>query len=220
MRLNFNRKTLFLLFLTVLLASSLWGEKPSPQIAFLKSAILPGWGELSMGNRSGYVFLGLEVLAWSSKLYCEEEEILTERKAFNHAVKYAHIDSGMDYEDQYYYHLSKYSSSGFEPGGYNAYIVEQSESQPDPQQYLEDNLYSDEYYWNWDSTEDRITYGKKRKDATSFSDYAKAITGTIVVNHLISAINSFRIAKKMRRMDISFYLDLDLNPNISCSYHF
>jgi len=209
-----------LIFFALIIAASLWAQKPSPQLAFIKSAVLPGWGELSMKDNTGYLFLGLEVLNWSALLYCQEEESLIRRKSFNYAVKYAHVDPDLNYIEQYYYPLSKYSSSGFEPGGYNAYIVQQSENQPDPQQYLEDNLYPEEYYWNWDSSEDRVTYGKKRKDATSFSDYAKAITGTIVVNHLISAFNSFRIARKLRRIDVSISFDLDLNPSLNCSYQF
>jgi hypothetical protein len=200
--------------------SSSWAQSPSPHLAFVKSAVLPGWGELSMGSKTGYIFMGMEALAWFSKLYCEEEEDLKRLKSFNYAVKYAHIDPDLDYEDDYYYHLSKFNNSGFEPGGYNAYIVEQSEYQSNPQQYLEDNLYPEEYYWSWDSDDNRVKYGKTRKKASDFSDYAKAITGTIVVNHLISGINAFRIARKMRKVDVTFSFDLDLNPRIECRYTF
>ncbi|MBN2460325.1 MAG: hypothetical protein JXB60_01860 [Candidatus Cloacimonetes bacterium] len=225
MNIVFRKKPALSLLILLLLVSAICSAQPKPPVAFLKSAILPGWGELSCGNKSGYVFLAMEFILWGSHLYCLQEEELLKSKSFDHAIKYAHINPHNDYEDSYFYHLSKYSSSGFEPGGYNFHILQEAEQKypNDPikrQEYIQNNIYSEEYFWDWDSDELRVTYGKTRKDVANFSDYAKAATGTIVVNHIISAINSLRVSSRLRRTDVSIYFDTRMDPNLKISYKF
>ncbi|MBN1327700.1 MAG: hypothetical protein JW996_07105 [Candidatus Cloacimonetes bacterium] len=225
MNTNFSisaRTAIFLLVLT-LITTSLSAKEPVPQLNMLKSALIPGWGELSAGSKSGYVFLATEVLLWSANFYFMNEETLKEREAFNYAVKYANIDPDNDYNNTFYYHLSKYPSSGFEPGGYNSYILQQAEQYDDPierQEFLDNNLYPDEFYWDWENTDKRKNYGVKRKDAANFSDYAKAMTGTIVVNHVISSINALRITILKKRLKLGMYFDPEMNSYLTCNIQF
>ena len=201
----------------------IYAEDFNPRIALLKSAILPGWGEISLGDKTGYIFLTTEFIFWSSKIYFNEEEKLKEKEAYNYALKYAHIDPHNNYDETYYYNISRFTSSGFEPGGYNAYVVQQAENIEDPilkQEYIQNNIYSDEYYWNWDNKDKMHEYGVKRKDASHFADYAKTIGGAIIANHIFSAINSLRVSSKLKKMNLSIYFDRNMNPNLICSYKF
>jgi len=220
----------FLIWLLIIFTSLLFAKEPNPRISFLKSALLPGWGELSVDHNSGYAFMAAEVLLWSSKFFCEQEKDLLTDQAFFHAVKYAHINPDLHYSDEFLFHLTKYASSGFESGGYNAHIVMRAEelygpngSNPDPQmydEYIQNNIYNEEFYWNWDSESKQTKYNKKRQDATDFNDIAKALTGTIVVNHVLSAINSFRISSKLRKLKLGMYFDREMQAHLTCNYQF
>ena len=217
-------KSYILILLLMLICSiPIYAEDFNPRIALLKSAILPGWGEISLGDKTGYIFMATEFIFWSSKIYFNEEEKLKEKEAYNYALKYAHIDPHNNYNETYYYNISRFISSGFEPGGYNAYVVQQAENIEDPilkQEYIQNNIYSDEYYWNWDNKDKMHEYGIKRKDASHFVDYAKTIGGAIIANHVFSAINSLRVSSKLKKMNLSIYFDRNMNPNLICSYKF
>jgi len=149
-----------LLLIIVLLTAAVNGsaQEPDPRKAFLKSALIPGWGELSQGNNSGYILIFSEVMLWSAKFFFNEEEDLLLKESYNYAVKYAHIDPDSDINDDYLYHLTRYNSSGFDAGGYNSYIVEQAESIEDPierQEFIENNIYHDDLFWEWDDKNNR-----------------------------------------------------------------
>ena len=207
-----------------MLFSSLISKEINPRISFLKSAILPGWGELSLGNKSGYVLLTTELIFWSSRFYYLEEADLKEKASYIYALKYAHINPG-NYSDEYFFHLSRYESSGYETGGYNAYIVELAKSKfpDDPEaqtEYINANIYSDEYFWQWDNNDTKHEYSILRKRITQYTDYAKAFMGAIIANHIISAINSARISSKLKRLNANVQFDSNLNPILSIRYNF
>jgi len=220
---NTNFKTILLITLLLFSVIFLNSEEVNPRKAFLKSALIPGWGELSMGNHSGYFLLASEIMLWTSMFYFNEEEDLLFKESFNYAVKYAHIDPNSDFDEIYLYHLTKYNSSGFDAGGYNAYIIEQAESIEDPlerQEYIQNNIYNDDLYWEWDSKDRRRKYGIKRKDALHYKDYAKAVSGVITANHILSAINSLRIGSKKRKVNIDVSVNDKLDPMLFIRYNF
>jgi len=219
---NLNSKIL-LITIIIFLFVSLQSEEIKPRTAFLKSALIPGWGELTMGHSSGYFLLTTEIILWSSIFFFNEERDLLLKESFNYAVKYAHIDPDADFDEDYFYNLTKYNSSGFDAWGYNAYIIELAENIPDPeerQEFIQNNIYPDNLFWEWDSKEHRRQYGIKRKDSTHYEDYAKAATGVIIANHILSAINSLRIGNKQNRLDINMSLNSKLDPVLNIHYHF
>lgn len=191
----------------------------------LRSALVPGWGELTAGNKTGLVFLASEVLLLSSRFYFLEEADLKEKASFNYAVKYAHIDPNIDITDEYYYHMSRYMSSGFDIGGYNAYIVEIAKTRfpDDPQaqtQYIEDNSYSDDDYWGWDDEDRKKDYSTLRKKITHYGDYTKVITGAVIANHIISALNAFRVSSRLKNLNAQIQFDNNMNPIFTLQYNF
>jgi hypothetical protein len=219
---NTNSKFLLFILITVFFFVSLNAKEISPRTAFLRSALIPGWGEISQGNNSGYFLLATEVLLWSSIFYFNEEEDLLLKESYNYAIRYAHIDPQSDFDNDFLYHLSRYNSSGYEAGGYNAYIIEQAETIEDPlekQEFIENNIYSDALFWEWDSKENRRQYGIKRKDSSHFNDYAKAVTGVIIANHIVSAINSIRINRK-NRLDVKVSFNGKFDPVLLLNYQF
>ena len=68
----------------------LFGKEISVRKSLFKSLILPGWGELSAGNKSGYGFIATEVALWSIKFYFANEQDLVRTQSEEHAERYAH----------------------------------------------------------------------------------------------------------------------------------
>ncbi|MFO7896821.1 MAG: hypothetical protein R6U84_07810 [Candidatus Cloacimonadales bacterium] len=228
MKLNFNLLLICLLFVGFLSAQEAILEEETQQpINFkpvLKSLLIPGWGELSTGAPSGYAFLALEIILWGSKFYMEDQQEISQRKAFNYAVQYGGIDPELSYDDQYYDLLKKYDNWGFEPGGYNYQIMQQAIAQyPGDAElqnsYIAENGIDAAYSWEWESYEDRKYFAARRTDMLKFSDRAKAAGGVIIANHLLSAANSLRLSRQ-QRFSSQVFLDKDYNPGILFSYSF
>ncbi len=170
---------------------------PSP---LLKSALIPGWGQLTLDKNYGYGMLAGEVMIWSAYFYNSNEQDLRDRSAYEYALKFAHINPG-DYPAQYFKNLSKYDTSGYEAGGYNAYVRQTAldlfPSDPIQQQaYIDANAIPDEQAWTWDSYTYRRNYSTMRKDILELKDQAQLITGLIIANHIISSIDMLRLKKK------------------------
>lgn len=220
----FNHKyilILLLLSMTVLMTA----EEISIRKHMLRSALIPGWGELSAGNKSGFIFLASEVLLLSSRFYFAEEADLKTKASYNFAVKYAHINPDLDLSDDYYYHMTRYISSSFETGGYNANIVEIAKVlYPDDllaqTQYIEENAYSDDDYWGWDDEFKQKEYSILRKRITQYGDYVKAITGAVIANHIFSALNAFRASSRLNNLNAQVLLDSNMNPVFTLQYKF
>jgi len=212
---------LLLLFITIILSA---GEVSIRKHMF-RSALVPGWGELSAGNKSGFIFLASEILLLSSRFYFVEEADLKAKASYNFAVKYAHIDPEIDLSDDHYYHMTRYLSSGFETGGYNANIVEIAKAiYPDDlqaqTQYIEENAYSDDEYWGWDDKFKQKDYSILRKRITQYGDYVKAITGAVIANHIFSALNAFRASSRLKNLNAQVLFDSNMNPVFTLQYKF
>jgi hypothetical protein len=206
----------------LLLALCLTTLTASPRSkAFVRSAILPGWGELSQGNATGWVFLASEVGLWAGRFYCQEESDLNERNSHQYALHYANVTAG-SFDEEYCYALSKYASSGYEAGGYNENVMRKATAQgltgDALQEYLDLNAISDDMAWKWDAPENRARYTEMRRDITHYEDYAKAMAGFIVLNHLLSGLNAIRVVKA--EDNLSFHTEWQRGPMLVGSYRF
>lgn len=224
MNIVFDRKIILILIL-LLMASLMIAKEVNIKTHMLRSALVPGWGELAAGNKSGFVFLASEVLLLSSRFYFLEEADLKEKASFNYAIKYAHINPDLDLTDVHFYHLSRYMSSGYNAGGYNAYIVEIAKARYPHEleaqtQYIEENSYSEDEYWGWDDEVKQNEYSILRKRITQYGDYTKAITGAIIANHIISALNAFRASSRLKNLNAQVQFDSDMNLLFTLQYKF
>lgn len=175
---------------------------------FLKSVLVPGWGQLTQGNASGYAMLTAEAMFWSAKFYTDSEQTLRDRDSYEYALKYAHINPGK-YSDQYYRDLTIYASSGYDAGGYNAMVRSKAlEDYPyDPQlqqQYINENIYPNDLAWQWDSVQNKKKFSTKRKEILELQDQTKIITGLLIANHLVSGIDMLRQRKRWHNATPSF----------------
>lgn len=210
-------------FIIILLLVIICLSAQSKGSLFLRSLIVPGWGQVHSGRNYGYAMMASELAVISSLYYFDNEQKLKSDEAYDYAMKFAHIAAG-NYSDEYFAHLSRYSSSGFEAGGYNAMIREQAmveyPGQPDmQQQYIDANIYPDDLAWNWESDSKRRNYGDIRGDMNRNEEYAKIFTGVLILNHIVSAVDILRLDSEKRRTNISFGV-MQRSPMLYLDYKF
>jgi hypothetical protein len=202
---KFFKLSLFIILLITIIPQSINAGilKPSP---FLKSALVPGWGQLSIDKNYGYGMLTSEVLLWSTYFYNVNEQDLKHEASYEYALKFANVNPGK-YSAQYYRDLTRYNSSGFEAGGYNAmvrqYAISAFSDPASQQAYIDANAIPDEMSWQWESTDRRKKYSTMRKEILEMKDTAQVLTGVIIANHIISGIDMLRQKKHWKNVNTS-----------------
>ncbi len=163
------------------------GQK-STGLAFFLSLALPGSGEFYMGRRTQTAwFLTTEILLWTglaaNSLYTDH--LVEEYRIY--ASQHASVNrEGKD--KQYWMDIGKYNS-----------IYDFNEQRRRDRYF--DAIYLDEEanFWLWDSNENRLKYDESRLRANEIANQSVYFFASIVLNHLISAVNSLRIARKHNR---------------------
>lgn len=166
-----------------------------PGLAFLFSAILPGAGQLYNGNRRGYAFLGIEAVAWFTRLH--------------------YSNAGDTRRDDYrrfadrHWDLQRYRDSQNLDGcvwseGADSTIATLYESGGG--RYYEE-IGRDDYRCGWDDYDEglatdpaarsphRREYLDFRATENSLRDKASLALGILVLNRVVSAVDAFRTAK-------------------------
>ncbi len=189
----------------------------------LKSAILPGWGQISNNHNAGYAHLGLEVAFVASLIYFSNEAEIKKDQSVNYAIKFAHINPA-NHPDTYYKSLGRYDSSYYEAGGYNQNVFNDAiaiyPGDPQAQQaYIDENAIPDELNWRWDSKNNRYKFNDLRQDYYFNQDYAKIATGVIVANHFFSFIDML-IRYKNRDLADSYSLYSTINHDLTPMVNF
>ena len=208
-----NLKRAIIILILFFTSTGLFAEQPF--LRALRSAAVPGWGEPSMGNKTGYVFLATEVALWSSMFYFRSESDLMIRKSHQHAFNNANLRSSGNIDDHTWFLMSRFNSSGFDVGGYNHSILIQAmdlypHNADRRDEYIRAHMLDDnEIYWNWETRENRRVYQHMIRDSGHFDDYAKVVGGVIILNHVVSFLNTLRVANRANRREIDFFTAVD-----------
>ncbi|MDD2651127.1 MAG: hypothetical protein PHF36_08355 [Candidatus Cloacimonetes bacterium] len=203
---------LFAFILIVLFIFTSLSAENNKLLSFVKSAILPGWGELSQRHNSAYFFFTSELsLLFAYKYYdMRSENKISESLLF--AYNRANMSIKLDNEDLRVI-VGRYNSSGFESGGYNESIVNKAMSlYPNDTEaqtnYINNNILDESIYWAWQSTAEQNKYRIMRKNSAEYKDITKALTGAVIANHIASAFNAARVTKNSGDLYISISADL------------
>lgn len=151
---------------------------------FLSSLLIPGWGQYKQGRKNTAVmFIGFEVAMWGGIFLTQTYGNSLEDDYIAYAVSHAGISSvGKNHE--YYVDIGNYSSQS-----------EFNEVQQKERDY--ESLYiGEEYYWNWDSNNNRNHFEDLRIKSDSYKHSAIYFAGAIVINHLVSAVEAARYQRK------------------------
>lgn len=179
-------------------------KKASP---VLKSLLMPGMGEYALKSpKRGKIFFLTEVaFAFSavSAFYLSE---FHEDAYIAFAVAHSGaISNGKDH--RYWFDIGNYESLD----DYNQEHLRFREM---------DALYeeSEEWMWNWDSTENRIRFENTRIKSDKWKLGGKFLIGGMVVNHVVSAIDAFYLTKILPDANLSIKPTLGKNDP-SLSFH-
>ena len=147
--------------------------------AFMKSLVLPGWGERSLNqNLRGNTFLTTETVLW---IGFEMLGVLARRNHDNmieFAVQNAAIKPGGK-SSRYFDDIGKYNSLT----AYNDQMLRDRQS---------DMLYpvrDGTYAWSWNSNANRRRYKDLKFSRNLYQNFTVYLLGAVTLNHLASAID-------------------------------
>ncbi len=170
--------------------------------AFLISLLIPGFGDLHIHNwdlkkwGNGKYFFGSEVTLWSSFFYLRSYSgwLKQDSRAFSamhagvkwNSVKPTKFNTVIGkFRDIYSYNETQRRLTG------SSLLYSENEAN----------------YWKWDSQSNMKKYDRMRIRSQSAGTYATYVAYGIVVNHLLSAINTIRTLKlRSRQQNVSFHL--------------
>ncbi|MDP8209364.1 MAG: hypothetical protein RAO94_10540 [Candidatus Stygibacter australis] len=222
---NINFKIIIVVILIFISVSIQADGTINPGVNFLKSAVVPGWGQLSLDKNYGYGFLLAEASFWTMRFYYLQETDNNAQASYNYARQFADVDPQGHFPNQFYEDMRNYSSSGYNTGGYNAHIVADAVDQypDDPlaqQAYIEANVYDEAHYWNWSSDYNQSEYSDYRRNIDLYKDYLKLVGGVIAANHIIGAIDALRLSNHLKHVRFGVDTNSDHVPLLTCTVKF
>ena len=170
----------------------------------LKSAILPGLGQLELGEKKrSKVFTLVEVtlLATCIGSYYFSEKQIKNYKSFSAYHAGVNINNK---NHKYWVDIGNYMNYG----DYNLEHLRFRESQ---------DLYLSDQQWSWDLEINRKKFKKMRINADAMKRRINFIIGSIIINHIVSSIDVYYI-KKVRN-NTSLYIDPKLK-SLSFKFQF
>jgi hypothetical protein len=174
-----------------------YAEKKSVPLAVIYSLLLPGMGELYVGDYSvGKYFTVAEGGLWITwtAFQLQSKWVRDDARAFSrqHAGV---VTEGKS--DQYFIDIGNFTSV-YE---YNEQVLRERDAHK-----LYDPHSSD--YWNWDTPQHKEQYRQLRVSADKILNNANFVLAAIGINHLISAINAGRMAINHNKQQDRAFLDI------------
>jgi len=183
------KKTIIIISLSVCF---LFGGLPTLH-PMVKSAILPGWGEKSMHNTHrarNFRLIEISLITGSVSAYTFSNHFVNRYESF--AVEHANVDS-RGKEHRYWVDIGNYSDM---------------DSHNDEHLRFRDldNLYDEKngWGWIWDSKENRTTFENMRIRSDVLAMTGKFLVGSIVLNHIVSAIDALYLTRLQKIESIVF----------------
>lgn len=178
---------LFLILIPALLFSQSKTTQPSDsfqlsrnqaRLTLVKSIVLPGWGEHSLGYHTrGFALQGSELLCWAAYAAFTfiGEARKKDMKAF--AAEHAGVEPG-DKNKEYFADISKYD---------NIYQYNEAMYRNRSISLVYSN--ADKYYWDWDNEDNRKDFDNIRFDSGVYLRNATLATTALIINRLVSVID-------------------------------
>ena len=173
----------------------------------VKSTLLPGWGEAALQNsKRARIFRLVEVSLVTACISAYTFSVHQAKQYESFAVEHAGIDA-RGKEHQYWVDLGNYSDMA----SHNEEHLRFREME---------SLYAENEGWNWtwDSKENKSTFETMRIRSDVLGMMGKFIIGSIVVNHIVSAIDVLYLTRLEKIESIS--LIPKINPDGTGSLSF
>ncbi len=146
--------------------------------AFLFSLLLPGAGEYYVGNKKmAKAFFFTEMILWAGAISFDSYSNWKRDDMYVYAATHAGAQAA-DKPAQYFVDIGNYNN-----------IHEYNDAKQRQREFYK--VYSeDEYYWNWDSPQNRDKFEKMRISSDRAHNRTIFAIGGIIANHLVSAIDA------------------------------
>lgn len=154
----------------------------SPAKAFIFSALVPGSGELYVGAKRGYIFLGVEAIAWTSSYFLRESGNKKEDE-FEHFA-----DAHWDFPD-----TGQVCNGSYYTPERDSII--RSFYEKNKQHFYEDIGKYPYYVCGWDSPDNLESYLDMRDRSNWLLKNSNYAMMAALVNHVISAVDALRLAR-------------------------
>lgn len=157
---------------------------PQARWTLLKSIVLPGWGEHSLGlSKRGYSFNSSELLIWIAyaafQIHGQTSNKNMRAYAAEHAGVYPHNKNEYFFTD-----IGNYMN-----------IFEYNDQKLRNRQYEALYPINEEYYWAWDSNASRKKFDRMRVNGSTALRNWKFAIGALVANRIISVIDVMILTK-------------------------
>ena len=191
-----------------ILLSSLFCKELSLPGSLLRSALVPGWGELRLGEeKRAKVLLISELAIWTSFFMGKNfsDSFIDEYEAM--AVLNAGADiRGKEYS--YILNLSNYDTMDL----YNHDM--------DLQRNWDKKYSSSSYDWNWDSQSNRFKFNDLRKKSITYQQISEFAIAGMIINRLLSVIDVIYLNSRNKRMKMFSYVRPDYNEGMKINFLF
>lgn len=175
--------------------------------AFLRSVLVPGWGQIAENKRSlGYTFMTAEALLITGIIGLRTHASWLEEDYKTLADQHAGIDGSFDH--QYYVDIGNWMTS-----------IEYNEQRLRDRYY--DAVYTDSKFdWSWDSDSNRRKFREMRIASDNSRQMSILLVGGIVLNHFISAIEAGRGIKADKAQSSTINIDYNSRQDVMLNFSF
>ena len=176
-----------ILSIGLLMAPAVGASKKSGERgdAFLKSLVLPGWGQYDSGHKKSAVFFVLTECAIIGGMVAFRAYGAAKRDDYK-ALAALHAGVVGDHPHDFYVDIGNWDNVD----DYNEQRLQDREF---------DRLYTSTLdYWDWDSHESQVQMEKIRIQSDKAFNAIYYLIGGVVLNHIASAIHAGRAASKRK----------------------
>ena len=180
-----HRILIIILSVGLLVSPAIGASKKSRERgdAFLKSLVLPGWGQYDGGHKKSAVFFALTEVAIIGGMVAFRAHGAAKRNDYK-ALAAMHAGVVGEHPHDFYVDIGNWDSVD----DYNEQRLQDREF---------DRLYTSTLdSWEWDSQESRIQMEKIRIQSDKSFNSVYYLIGGIVLNHIASAIHAGRVTSK------------------------
>ncbi len=174
--------------------------------AVMRSALLPGWGQIHLGHETrGLVFVGVDLATWAGVglsylegvfkrddytwLASSQAGIFVEGRSRDFLDDLSNFDSSTEYND-YVHRLARY------------YYPDDPEAQ---RKYYETHARYGDDAWDWSSEEARVTFARHLQDSRQWFRRSLYIAAFALVNRVVSIID----VSLLKEADTGMYTSLN-----------
>ena len=171
----------------------------SPALAILYSVILPGAGHFYLNRMDvGKYFLGADALSWIGliSLNVYGDDLRDDSRTYS--VEHAGVTDKENKDDDYYTNIGSFS---------NIYEYNNDKLLRGEYHLIYD---VDNYYWNWDNTNNQNIYEQQRKSSERVYNSRIIFGSLLIANRIVSGISAYLIATSRDKKSASLKFEPEI----------